>query len=115
MITYGIDYSGVKIGEGTEKPGMEQPAYYWDPVIAPSGATFYNGDAFPDWKGDLFIGSMQPGGLVRLKLSNGRVTEEHRYIGDPRQRIRDIQQGSDGLLYVITDSPRGQVLRLDKK
>ena len=115
VITYGIDYSGVKIGEGTAKAGMEQPVYYWDPVIAPSGATFYTGDAFPDWKGDLFVGSMQPGGLVRLKFGNGRVSEEHRYIGDPRQRIRDVRQGPDGSLYVITDAPRGQLLRLDKK
>jgi glucose/arabinose dehydrogenase len=115
VITYGIDYSGVKIGEGTEKAGMEQPVYYWDPVIAPSGAVFYTGDAFPDWKGDLFVGSMQPGGLVRLKLENGKVTKETRYIGNPRQRVRDIQQGTDGLLYIITDSPQGQIIRLDKK
>jgi glucose/arabinose dehydrogenase len=115
VITYGIDYSGVKIGEGTEKAGMEQPVYYWDPVIAPSGAVFYTGDAFPDWKGDLFVGSMQPGGLVRLKLDNGKVTKETRYIGNPRQRVRDIQQGTDGLLYIITDSPQGQIIRLDKK
>jgi aldose sugar dehydrogenase len=115
VITYGIDYSGVKIGEGTEKEGMEQPAYYWDPVIAPSGAVFYTGDAFPDWKGDLFVGSMQPGGLVRLKLENGKVTKETRYIGSPKQRVRDVQQGTDGLLYIITDSPQGQIIRLDKK
>jgi aldose sugar dehydrogenase len=115
VITYGIDYSGVKIGEGTEKAGMEQPVYYWDPVIAPSGAVFYTGDAFPDWKGDLFVGSMQPGGLVRLKLENGKVTKETRYIGNPKQRVRDVQQGPDGLLYVITDSPQGQLIRLDKK
>jgi len=115
VITYGIDYNGSKIGEGTEKEGMEQPAYYWDPVIAPSGAVFYTGDAFPDWKGDLFVGSMQPGGLVRLKLENGKVTKETRYIGNPKQRVRDVQQGSDGLLYIITDSPNGEIIRLDKK
>jgi len=115
IITYGIDYSGVKIGEGTEKEGLEQPVYYWDPVIAPSGALFYTGDAFPDWKGDFFVGSMQPGGLVRLKIENGKVTKETRYIGNPKQRVRDIQQGPDGLLYIITDSPQGQIIRLDKK
>jgi glucose/arabinose dehydrogenase len=115
VITYGIDYNGAKIGEGTEKEGMEQPVYYWDPVIAPSGAIFYTGDAFPDWQGDLFIGSLNPGGLVRLKLENGQVTKETRYIGNPRQRVRDVQQGPDGLLYIITDSPQGQILRLDKK
>jgi aldose sugar dehydrogenase len=115
IITYGVDYSGVKIGEGTEKAGMEQPVYYWDPVIAPSGATFYTGSAFPDWKGDLFVGSLQPGGLVRLKIEGGSVTKETRYIGSPRQRVRDVQQGPDGLLYIITDAPQGQILRLDKK
>jgi aldose sugar dehydrogenase len=115
VITYGIDYNGSKIGEGTEKEGLEQPAYYWDPVIAPSGAVFYTGNAFPDWKGDLFVGSMQPGGLVRLKLENGKVTKETRYIGSPKQRVRDIAQGSDGLLYIITDSPNGELIRLDKK
>jgi glucose/arabinose dehydrogenase len=114
-ITYGIDYNGSKIGEGTEKEGLEQPVYYWDPVIAPSGAVFYTGDAFPDWKGDFFVGSMQPGGLVRLKIENGKVTKETRYIGNPKQRVRDIQQGTDGLLYIITDSPQGQIIRLDKK
>ncbi len=115
VITYGIDYNGSKIGEGTEKAGMEQPAYYWDPVIAPSGATFYTGDAFPEWQGDLFVGSMNPGALVRLKIEGGKVTKETRYIGNPKQRVRDVQQGPDGLLYIITDSPQGQILRLDKK
>jgi glucose/arabinose dehydrogenase len=115
VITYGIDYSGAKIGEGTEKEGMEQPVYYWDPVIAPSGAIFYTGNAFPDWKGDLFVGSLNPGGLVRLKVEGGKVTKETRYIGSPRQRVRDVQQGPDGLLYIITDSPQGQILRLDRK
>lgn len=115
IITYGVDYSGVKIGEGTEKEGLEQPVYYWDPVIAPSGALFYTGDAFPDWKGDFFVGSMQPGGLVRLKVENGKVTKETRYIGNPKQRVRDIQQGPDGLLYIITDSQKGEIIRLDKK
>lgn len=112
VITYGIDYSGVKIGEGTQKAGMEQPIYYWDPVIAPSGATFYTGKAFADWDGDLFIGSLQPGALVRLEFSNGRVTRETRYLGELRERIRDVQQGADGFLYVITDSPKGRLLRL---
>jgi glucose/arabinose dehydrogenase len=115
-ITYGVEYSGKPIGEGlTARAGMEQPVYYWDPVIAPSGALFYTGDAFPDWKGDFFVGSMQPGGLVRLKIENGKVTKENRYIGNPKQRVRDIQQGSDGLLYIITDSPQGEIIRLDRK
>lgn len=113
VITYGIDYSGVKIGEGTEKAGMEQPVYYWDPVIAPSGALFYTGDAFAGWKGNLLVGSMQPGALVRLELANGKVTKETRYLGELHERFRDIQQGADGSLYVITDSPKGRVMRLE--
>ena len=112
IITYGVDYSGEKIGEGTAKAGMEQPVYYWDPVIAPSGAVFYTGQAFTDWQGDLFVGSMTPGALVRLELENGRVLSETRYLDE---RVRDVAQGSDGLLYVLTDSARGQVLQLRRK
>lgn len=112
VITYGVDYSGMKIGEGTAKPGMEQPVYYWDPVIAPSGMTFYTGDVFRSWKGSAFVGSLTPGLLVRLTLQNGRVTLEERYLADLRERIRDVQQGPDGLLYLVTDSSDGRVLRV---
>ena len=112
IITYGIDYSGAKIGEGAAKPGLEQPVYYWDPVIAPSGMVFYTGDAFPDWKGSILVGSMQPGGLVRLTMKDGKVARETRYLGDPGERIRDVQQGPDGLVYLITDSNNGRVLRV---
>jgi glucose/arabinose dehydrogenase len=114
VITYGVEYSGVKIGEGTAKPGMEQPVYYWDPVIAPSGAVFYTGSAFPQWQGSLLIGSMRPGGLVRLAFDeSGRVTREERYReGELRARIRDVVQAADGSLYVLTDSDEGQILRL---
>jgi glucose/arabinose dehydrogenase len=113
VITYGVDYSGAKIGEGTAKPGMEQPVYYWDPVIAPSGMEFYTGDAYPGWKGSVFVGSLRPGLLVRLSLENGRVTREERYLGDLSARIRDVQQGPDGLLYLLTDARDGQLLRLE--
>jgi glucose/arabinose dehydrogenase len=112
VITYGVDYSGARIGEGTAKPGMEQPVYYWDPVIAPSGMTFYTGDAFRDWKGSLFIGSLDPGLLVRLTLKDGRVAREERYLADLGERIRDVRQGPDGLLYLLTDSGDGCVLRV---
>ena len=111
VITYGVDYSGAKIGEGTAKPGMEQPVYYWDPVIAPSGMTFYTGEAFPDWKGSILIGSLRPGLLVRLTLEGGRVTREERYLGDLGERIRDVRQGPEGLLYLLTDSRDGRILR----
>jgi glucose/arabinose dehydrogenase len=112
VITYGVDYSGERIGEGTAKEGMEQPVYYWDPVIAPSGMTFYTGDRYPGWRGSLFIGSMTPGALVRLVMENGRVTREERYLGDLGERIRDVVQGPDGLLYLVTDNQNGRVLRV---
>jgi glucose/arabinose dehydrogenase len=114
VITYGIDYSGAKIGEGSAQEGMEQPVYYWDPVIAPSGAVWYTGDKYPGWKGSLFVGSMVPGALVRLTLDNGRVTNEERYLGDVG-RVRDVQQGPDGFLYIVTDKGNGQVLRVVPK
>jgi glucose/arabinose dehydrogenase len=112
VITYGRDYSGARIGEGTAKEGMEQPVYYWDPVIAPSGAVWYTGDRYPGWKGSLFIGSMQPGALVRLTVENGRVTKEERHLAELGDRIRDVQQGPDGLLYVVTDEGDGRLLRV---
>ncbi|MGH7825528.1 MAG: PQQ-dependent sugar dehydrogenase [Candidatus Binatia bacterium] len=112
VITYGVDYSGAKIGEGTAKPGMEQPVYYWDPVIAPSGMTFYTGDAFPDWKGSVLIGSLNPGLLVRLTLKDGRVAREERYLADLGERIREVQQGAEGFLYLLTDSRDGRILRV---
>ena len=114
IITYGLDYSGAKIGIGTSKPGMEQPVYYWDPVIAPSGMLFYTGNAYPGWKGSIFVGSLTPGALVRLAMSNGRVTREERYLGDLDERIRDVEQGPDGLLYMATDSEDGRVIRLER-
>lgn len=114
-ITYGRDYSGLKIGEGTSKPGLEQPVYYWDPVIAPSGATFYTGDAFKDWRNDLLVGSLTPGGLVRLRIEQGRVASETRYRDGVGERIRDVVQGPDGNVYLLTDSPNGRVLRLTPK
>jgi glucose/arabinose dehydrogenase len=112
VITYGRDYSGLKIGEGTARDGMEQPVYYWDPVIAPSGMTFYTGTRYAGWRGSLFIGSLSPGGLVRLTLVDGRVTREERYLGELRERIRDVQQGPDGWLYLLTDSRDGRIVRV---
>ena len=115
VISYGREYSGRAIGQGlTAKAGMEQPVYYWDPVIAPSGMVVYTGDAYPGWKGSIFVGSLQPGGLVRLVLNNGRVTKEERYLFDLGDRIRDVAQGPDGLLYLVTDENDGRVIRVDR-
>ncbi len=115
VITYGRDYSGAKIGVGTAQDGMEQPVYYWDPVIAPSGAVWYTGDRYPGWKGSFLVGSMQPGALVRLTVENDRVTKEERHLAELGDRIRDVQQGPDGLLYVVTDEDDGRVLRVVPK
>jgi aldose sugar dehydrogenase len=112
VITYGVDYSGARIGEGTAREGMEQPVYYWDPVIAPSGMTFYTATAIPGWQGSVLIGSLTPGGLVRLELEDGRVTHEARYLGELRERFRDVKQGPDGFVYVVTDNVNGRVLRV---
>ncbi|HEU4436974.1 MAG TPA: PQQ-dependent sugar dehydrogenase, partial [candidate division Zixibacteria bacterium] len=112
VITYGTDYDLTKIGEGVAKAGMEQPVYYWDPVIAPSGMCFYTGDVFPQWRGSVFIGSLTPGLLVRLELKDGKVTKEERYLGYLHERIRDVRQGPDGLFYLLTDNPEGQILKL---
>jgi glucose/arabinose dehydrogenase len=112
VITYGRDYNGRRIGEGAAREGMEQPVYYWDPVIAPSGMIVYTGDRYPGWKNSVLIGSMTPGALVRLTMSGGTVASEERYLGDLRERIRDVQQGPDGFVYVITDASSGRLLRV---
>jgi len=116
VITYGIDYSGAPIGEGiTAKEGMEQPLYYWDPVIAPSGMLFYTGDLFPAWKGSLFIGGLAGEHLARLTLQDKRVVGEERLLTDLGERIRDVVQGPEGAIYVITDEDDGKVLKLVPK
>jgi glucose/arabinose dehydrogenase len=115
VITYGVNYPGTKIGEGTAKAGMEQPVFYWDPVIAPSGAVFYTGDVFKEWRGDLFIGSLTPGQLVRVRLNNGKVVSETRYLDELNERIRDVRQGPDGYIYLLTDNSPGRILRLEPK
>ncbi|MEL6298148.1 MAG: PQQ-dependent sugar dehydrogenase [Pseudomonadota bacterium] len=113
VISYGRHYSGGRIGEGTEKAGLEQPHYYWDPSIAPSGMTFYTGDMFPRWKGDLFVGALKYRQLVRLDLDeSGKVVGEERLLEDVNARIRHVRQGPDGALYVATDNPRGRILRI---
>ncbi len=115
-ITYGQEYSGQPIGDGiTAKPGMEQPVYYWDPVIAPSGMAFYDAALFPAWKGSLFIGGLSSKKLVRLTLDGDRVVGEEWLLQDLKQRIRDVRVGPDGAVYVATDDADGKVLRLVPK
>lgn len=112
VITYGRDYSGASIGEGTAKDGMEQPVHYWDPSIAPSGMLFYSGDAFPAWKGNLFIGALAGSLLARLTLNGDKVVAEERLLRGLGHRYRDVRQGPDGLIYLLTDSNQGEILRL---
>ncbi|HET9439164.1 MAG TPA: PQQ-dependent sugar dehydrogenase, partial [Longimicrobiales bacterium] len=113
VVTYGIEYSGRPIrGAVTAKDGFQQPAYYWDPVIAPSGAQFYTGSAFPAWRNSLFIGGLASERLVRVVLQGERVTGEEHLLTDRGQRIRDVRQGADGALYLVTDQADGQLLRI---
>jgi aldose sugar dehydrogenase len=112
VITYGINYDGSTISGESAREGMEQPVYYWDPVIAPSGMAFYTADAIPGWRGSILIGSLNPGGLVRLTMSNGRVSGEERHLTELGQRIRDVRQGPDGFVYLLTDAGSGRILRV---
>ena len=113
-ITYGIEYSGETIGDGsTQKDGMEQPVYYWDPVLSPSGMTFYTGDAIPEWKNNLFIAGLNSQHIARLVIENNRVTGEERILAGEGERFRDVTQGNDGALYAVTDG--GKLYRIAKK
>lgn len=116
LVTYGIEYSGRPIaGAVTAREGFQQPVYYWDPVIAPSGAQFYNGSAFPAWRGSLFVGGMVAKALVRLQLRNDRVVGEEHLLTGRGQRIRDVREGPDGALYVVTDETSGELLRISPR
>ena len=111
VIAYGIDYSGAKLGEGTARKGMEQPLYYWVPSIATSGLAFYTGDLFPDWKGNAFVGGLMGQHMERLVLDGDKVVAAEMLLEDEGKRIRDIRQGPDGALWVLTDDT-GEVLRI---
>jgi glucose/arabinose dehydrogenase len=113
VITYGRDYSGLSIGEGTAKAGMEQPVHYWDPSIAPSGMAYYDAGAMPGWKGSLLVGSLKFGLLARLQLESGRVVREERLLQGLNDRVRDVRVGPDGLVYLLTDNSDGRVLRVE--
>ena len=114
VITYGVNYGiGTKIGEGTAKPGMEQPIHYWVPSIAPSGMAFYTGERFPRWKGSLFVGALRDRMLVRLQLDGTKVVKEERLLKNVLGRIRDVRAGPDGLIYLVTDDGNGVLARLE--
>lgn len=112
VIGYGIDYSGAKIHDSTAKDGMEQPVKYWVPSIAPSGMTFYTGASFPSWKGSLFTGALAGQMLVRLTLNGNKVTGEERLLQNLNERFRDVRQGPDGALWLLTDTQAGRILRV---
>ncbi|HKL62585.1 MAG TPA: PQQ-dependent sugar dehydrogenase [Woeseiaceae bacterium] len=113
VITYGRNYGiGTKIGEGTEKEGMAQPVHQWTPSIAPSGMTFYDGEAFPHWQGDLFAGSLKFGLLVRLTLDGDEVVAEERMLDNAFGRIRAVAEGPDGMLWLLTDERNGKLLKI---
>lgn len=113
-ITYGLEYSGEKVGPGiTQKSGMEQPVYYWDPVLSPSGMTFYNGTNMTEWKNNLFITGLNSNHIARLIISNNKVVGEERILANERQCFRDVTQGKDGALYAVTDE--GRLYRIARK
>jgi glucose/arabinose dehydrogenase len=112
VIGFGVDYSGAVIHESTSKPGMEQPIHHWTPSIAPSGMAFYTADAFPNWRGNLFSGALALTHLNRIELDGEKVVKEERLLGDLGLRIRDVRQGPDGNLYLLSDARNGKLLRL---
>src|SRR5262245_239118 len=115
VIGFGIDYSGAKIHSATQRDGMEQPIWHWVPSIAPSGMTFYSGSLFPAWRGNLFVGALAGQALVRLELDGDKVGREERLLQDLRARIRDVRDGPDGAVWLLTDSADGRILRVTPK
>ena len=112
IITYGVDYSGVPIGEGTAKEGLEQPLHYWDPSISPSGLDFYDGELLPEWQGDLLSGGLSGQLLVRLDMEGDAVVGEERLFQGQLGRIRDVRVGPDGAIYLLTDEDNGRLIRV---
>jgi glucose/arabinose dehydrogenase len=112
VVTHGTDYNGSRIGEGRTRPDMEDPVHVWVPAVSPSGIAFYTGDAFPGWRGSLFLAALNPPGLVRLTTEGDRVTAEERLLWR-NTRFRHVLQGPEGFLYILTDESEGRVLRLE--
>jgi len=114
IITYGTEYSGQKVGDGIQqKAGMEQPVYYWNPVISPGSIAFYNSNHIAEWKGNLFVGALSGSHIIRLVLKNNKVVGEERLLEDKGERFRDLVEGKDGALYAVTDS--GNLYKITKK
>ncbi|MCH7744389.1 MAG: PQQ-dependent sugar dehydrogenase [Proteobacteria bacterium] len=114
-ITYGMNYSGAYVSPFTEHPSMEQPLKYWVPSVAPSGLAYYDGDAFPQWKGDLFVGTLVNKDVRRLDMENGKVVAEEILFAEIGERIRDVRVGPDGFIYILTDSSEGKIIRVVPK
>jgi glucose/arabinose dehydrogenase len=113
VVSYGVNYDGSPVGTGkAQAPGMQDPVWHWTPSIAPSGMTFYTGDLFPSWKGSLFSGALKLQFLSRLDMSGGKPVKEERLLGALNERIRDVRQGPDGALYLLTDNNAGRILRV---
>lgn len=112
VITYGVDYSGAKIGIGTHAPGMEQPVWYWDPSIAPSGMTIYSGRLWPEWQGDIFVGALKFQLIARLEREGEAILGEERLFKGAFGRIRDVREGPEGALWFLTDKAEGALWRI---
>jgi glucose/arabinose dehydrogenase len=113
VVSFGVNYDGTPVGAGKQQAqGMVDPVYQWTPVIAPSGMMFYTGEAFQEWQGDLFVGGLKATALVRLEIERGKVTHEERLLEDLQMRIRDVVQGPEGALYLLTDENNGSILRV---
>ena len=113
IVSFGVNYSGTPVGSGQpDAPGFEDPLHQWTPVIAPSGMIFYGGEAFPEWQGNVFVGGLASTALVRLELNGREVIHEERILDDAGKRIRDVAEGPDGAIYLVTDEDNGEILRI---
>lgn len=116
LVSYGVNYDGSAVGTGKQQQaGVEDPLWHWTPSIAPSGLMFYTGDLFANWKGSLFNGALKFQLLSRLEIKDGRIVKEERLLQGLNERIRDVRQGPDGALYLLTDNSAGRILRLAPK
>ena len=113
VISYGVNYDGTPVSADTHHEGMEQPIWFWDPSVSPSGLAFYAGDGFPDWQGDAFIGALSGTMLIRFETDGDRIQSEEALLERLGERIRDVAAGPDGFLYLLTDADDGRLIRLE--